>query len=120
MDTLKYLIRGGRAPKTAIIADLLNIRPFIGLVNDSGLVASLGKARGKRKAFNRLVEMVEEHADISKPLHIMAHYSGNIEDGEQLREMVTSRYNVTEIYMTELTPVMTTHTGPSVGLSFYS
>jgi len=119
-DTLKYLIKGGRAPKRAIIGELLQVRPFIGLVDGTGLVVSLGRARGKQKAFARLVDMVRDYADVSKPLHIMAHYSGRIEDGEKLRDMVTARYNCAEVYLTELTPVMSVHTGPSVGLCFYS
>lgn len=120
LDTLKYLIKGGRAPKTAVLGELVGVKPFIGIVSSSGLVGSLGKERGKRKAVQKLVELVKEHADTDKPLHVMVHYTNSIEDGEQLKEMVTSRYNCAEVYMTDLTPVMTTHIGPAVGLSFYS
>jgi len=119
-DTLKYLIRGGRAPKTAIIGEVLQVKPLIGLINDTGLVVSLGKERGKQKALRKLVDLVKDYADISKPLHFIAHHSAHIEDAEELRELVTARYNCAEVYLTELTPVMTAHTGPSVGLSFYS
>lgn len=120
LNTLKYLIKGGRAPKTAIIGEFLQVKPFIGIVNDTGVVASLGKERGKRKAMLKLVEMVSDHADTSKPLHVMVNYTDNLEDGFELKEVVTSRYNCAEVYMTDLTPVMTAHTGPAVGLSFYS
>jgi DegV family protein with EDD domain len=120
LDTLKYLIQGGRAPKVAYIGEFLNVKPIIGLVRETGLVDSLGKERGKERAMRRLVEMVKEHADVTRPLHIMIHYTDNIKDGELLKEMVTSTYNCAEIYMTDFTPVMTTHTGPSVALSFYS
>lgn len=85
-----------------------------------GLHDSLGKERGKRKAMLKLVDLVNDHADTDKPLHVMVHYTDNIEEGKQLKETVTSRYNCTEVYMTDLTPVMTTHTGPAVALSFYS
>jgi DegV family protein with EDD domain len=119
-DSLKYLIRGGRAPKSAIVGDLMGVKPLIGIVSDTGMVDSLGRERGKKKAMQKLVELVKEHADTNKPLHVMAHYTDNIEDGEQLKEMVTARYNCAEVYTTDLTPVMTTHTGPAIGLSFYS
>ncbi len=120
LDTLKYLIKGGRAPKTAVIGEVLGVKPLIGVVKDTGLVDSLGKERGKQKAMLRLVDMVREHTDTNKPLHVNVHYTDNMEDGNELKEMVTSQYNCTEIYVTELTPVMATHTGPMVGLSFYS
>ena len=120
LDTLKYLIKGGRAPKTAYIGELLQIKPIIGFVNDTGVVQSLGKERGKKKAMLKLVDMIKEYIDTSKPLHVMVHFTDNIEVGEELKDMVISRYNCAEFYMTDLTPVMTTHTGPAVGLSFYS
>jgi len=119
-DTLKYLIKGGRAPKTAIIGDFLQVKPIIGLVNGTGLIDSLGKERGKKKAMQKLVEMVSKYMDTNQPLHIIVHYTDNIDDGHELKGMVTSSYNCAEIYMTDLTPVMTVHTGPSLGLSFYS
>ena len=119
-DTLKYLIKGGRAPKTAYIGELLQVKPIIGIVSPPGLVDSLGKERGKGKAMLKLVDMVKDYADTDKPLHVMVHYTDRIEEGEQLREIVTTKYNCAEVYMTDLTPVMTTHTGPAIGLSFYS
>ena len=120
LDTLKYLIKGGRAPKKAIVGEFLGVKPLIGLVNDTGLVQPLGKERGKRKAMLKLVDMVKDYANTDKPLHVIIHYTDNIEYGAELREMITSRYSCAEVYMTDLTPVMTTHTGPSLGLSFYS
>ena len=120
LDTLKYLIIGGRAPKIAFIGELLRLKPIIGLMGDSGLVDSLGNARGKARAMQKLVELVKEHADITGPLHVMVHYTDNIEDGKRLRDIVTSTYNCAEIHMTDFTPVMTTHTGPSLAISFYS
>ncbi len=119
-DTLKYLIKGGRAPKTAIIGEFLNIKPIIGIVNETGLVSSLGKEKGKKKVMLKLVDLIKKYADTDKPLHVFTHHTDHIEDAEELKEMVASHYNCAEVYMTDLTPVMTVHTGPSVGLSFYS
>jgi len=120
LDTLKYLIKGGRAPKKAFIGELLQIKPLIGFVSNSGVVDSLGKERGKKKAMLKMVDMVKDYADTSKPLHVITHYTDCIEDGKELREMVTSRYNCAEIYTSDLTPVMTAHTGPAAAISFYS
>ena len=120
LDTLKYLIRGGRAPKTAVIGELMGVKPILGIVSDKGLVDSLGRERGKEKAMLKLVELVKEYTDTSKPLHVIVHFTDDIEAGEQLKKLVTSRYNCAEVYMSDFTPVMTTHTGPCVSLSFYS
>ncbi len=119
-DTLKYLIRIGRAPKTAVIGDLLQVKPIIGMVKRTGLVESLGKTRGKRKAMAKMVEMIADYIDTTKPVHIIVHYSERIEDVEELKEMVTSRYNCSEVYVSEFTPVMAAAMGPVVALAFYS
>ena len=119
-DTLKYLIKIGRAPKTAIIGNILQVKPILGMVNRTGLVESLGRVRGKRKAMTKMVDMIKEYIDITKPVHIIAHYSERIEDAEELKEIVTSRYNCSEVYVSEFTPVMAAALGPVVGLAFYS
>jgi DegV family protein with EDD domain len=120
LETLKYLIKGGRAPKTAVIGEFMNIKPLIGIVDETGLVVSLGKEKGKRKALQKLVDLVKDYADPNKPLHVSVNYTNNIEDAEELKGMVTSQYNCVEVLMCDLTPVMTTHTGPAVGLCYYS
>jgi len=120
LDTLKYLIKGGRAPKTALVGELLQVKPIIGLVSNTGLADALSRARTKRKALLKIVDMVKDYIDTDKPVHLMVQYSESIEDGEELKNMVTSRYNCTEVYMTELTPVMSCHTGPMVGIAVYS
>ena len=120
LDTLKYLIKGGRAPKVALLVDLIQVKPIIGLVSNTGLVSPLSRVRTKRKALLKMVDMVKDYIDTSKPVHLMVQYSESVEDGEGLREMVTSRLDCTEVYMTELTPVMSCHTGPMMGLAFYS
>ena len=118
--SLKYLIKGGRAPKTAYIGELMQVKPILGMVSGSGAVDSLGKVRGKRNAVAKLVDMVAEYTDTSKPIHAMVHYTDSLEDGEELKKMVTSRYNCAEMYLTPYTPVMACHTGPSLLIAFYS
>jgi len=120
LETLKYLIKGGRAPKAAVIGEFLKVKPVISIDSNTGLVVAVAKERGKRKTMLKLVNLVNDFADTSKPLHVMVHFTDNIADGTALREMITSRYSCAEIYMTDLTPVMTAHTGPAVGLSFFS
>lgn len=120
METLKYLIRSGRAPKTAVIGDMLQVKPIIGMVNNTGIVENLGRAMGKQKVMAKMVEMVKEYTDTTKPLHINAHYTNDIKDGEKVRDMVTSQFKCEEVFLTPYTPVMCGHTGPVVALSFYS
>jgi DegV family protein with EDD domain len=120
MNTLKYLIKIGRAPKTAIIGEMLQVKPIIGIVSGTGLVENLGGARTKQKAMLKLVDMLKEYVDVSKPLHFMVHYTDGTADAEALKKMVSSRFNCEELYLSPYTPVMASATGPVVALSFYS
>ena len=120
METLKYLIKSGRAPKSAYIGELLQVKPLIGLVSNTGLVENLGRVNGKQKAMVKLVDLVNKYIDISKPVHLNVHYTNRIEDGEKLKDLVTSQLSCVEVYLTPYTPVMAGHTGPVVALSFYS
>ena len=120
MDTLKYLIKSGRAPKTAYMGEFMQVKPIIGMVNNTGLVENLARAMGKQKAMAKMPEMMKPYIETGKPLHINAHYTDTIEDGEKIRDIVTSQYKCDEVFLTPYTPVMSGHTGPVTALSFYS
>ena len=120
IDTLKYLIRTGRAFRGASLGDSINIKPIIGFIDDSGYIEVVARVRGKEKAIPKLVDMIKDYADIKKPLHIIFHYSNCKEDAERLQKLVTARYSCSEIYLTEFSPVMVSTTGPMCGMAFYS
>jgi DegV family protein with EDD domain len=121
LQTLKQLIKIGRAPKIrGYLGELLGVKPITGLVNNTGLVEPVGKARGMKKMTVMLVDLVGKYADASKPMHVIVHYSDSIDDGENLKKMVEERYNCAEIYMSAYTPVMGAATGPILAISFYS
>ncbi len=120
MDTLKYLIKSGRAPKSAIIGNMFQVKPIIGMVSGTGLVENLGRAQGKRKAMEKLMEMVKEYVDTNQPVHAMFHYTDGIAAGEELKEIITRQIPCSEFYLTPYTPVMASQTGPVVSVAFYS
>jgi len=119
MDTLKYLIKTGRAPKMAVIGDWLGVKPIIGMVSNTGLVENLGRARGKQKALAKIAELAKAHIEPGKPVHAMFHYTDGVAAGETLREIITSQIDCKEVYFTPYTPVMASATGPVVAFSFY-
>ena len=74
LDTLEYLKRGGRIPKSVgAIGELLAIKPVVGVVD--GEVAMLGKARGSKNGRNQLHQQVEKHGiDFGMP--VLLGYTG--------------------------------------------
>lgn len=75
VDTLEYLMRGGRLSRTAAIAGtMLNIKPVIGL--EDGEIKVFGKARGSRQSSNMLTEFIGKKGGIDFDMPLMLAYSG--------------------------------------------
>ncbi|MDO4428845.1 MAG: DegV family protein [Atopobiaceae bacterium] len=74
LDTLEYLKRGGRIPKSVgTIGELLSIKPVVGV--EDGEVVMLGKARGSKNGRNQLHQQVEKYGvDLTMP--ILLGYTG--------------------------------------------
>ena len=89
------------------------------MLNNTGLVENLGRARGREKALVKMLEIMEEHINTGQPVRVNVQYTNSKENGEQLKEMVTAKFNCTDVYFTPYTPVMSGHTGPVVAVSFY-
>ncbi len=120
LETMKLLIKIGRAPKTAYMGELFQVKPIIGMFNNTGLVENLGRARGMEKTMLKMVELMEQYVDRNKPAHINVHFSNSISDGEKLKKLVTSRFNCAELYFTPYSTVMCGAVGPALAISFYS
>lgn len=120
METTKYLIKIGRAPKSMPIEVFLQVKPMIAMFHNSGLVEDLGVAKSKEESFQKMVDMIGENADTTRPLHVMVHYTNSIDDGQQLISMVKAKYNPVEIYLTSYSAVMCGTTGPCNAIAFFS
>ncbi|MGQ9625999.1 MAG: DegV family protein [Anaerolineae bacterium] len=118
VDTLEYLHRGGRiGGAAALFGTLLKIKPILHLKD--GRVEPLDRARTKRKALQRLLELAEEEIG-GCPAHIILAHGDAFEDMVALEEEVRARLNFLDIQRTEIGPVIGTHAGPGVvGLAFY-
>lgn len=114
LDTLEYLMKGGRISKTAAFAGgLLSIKPVIAVVD--GEISVLGKARGSKQANNLIAQEIEKNGgvDFEEPYYFG--YTGNsdallqkyIEDNKALWEGKTERFPITTVGGT-----IGTHVGP--------
>ena len=72
------------------------------------------------KKITKIVDLIDKYIETDPSIHVMVHYSVRPEDGEELKDMISVRYNCAEVYLTPYSPVMVSATGPMVGVSFYS
>jgi len=121
MDTLSYLAKSGRIGKaSALMGNMLSIKPIIEVSPSTGLVEPVARVRTKPKAVDRLLEMVEQRVG-KNPLHVIVQHTIVPEEAERLKEIVSAQFNCAELHVCEFNPTATLITGPrNLGLSFYS
>lgn len=123
VDTLEYLMRGGRLSKTAGIAGtLLNIKPV--LCVEDGEIKVLGKARGSRQSNNMLTEFIEKKGGIDFSMPVMLAYSGT--DDALLKGYIENSRalwgeHLEELPITMIGSTISTHAGPgAIAVAFFA
>ena len=117
VDTLKYLVRGGRLSKTAgAIGGALGIKPLITVAD--GAVVSIGTARGQKNAYEKLTDIVKS-ADIDSTKPMVLTFTENRENMHMLEmHMLESGINYNWKY-SEVGSVIGTHVGPGAAAVAY-
>jgi DegV family protein with EDD domain len=116
-DTLRYLYMGGRIGRAKhLMGSLLNIKPLIGM--QDGIIVALGTARSRLKAYQRMVELIEQRVGTGARIQIAFTHVAALEQLGRLRSLVAARFECAETIVTELSPALAVHSGPgTVGLS---
>ena len=124
LDTLEYLKRGGRIPKSVgTIGELLSIKPVVGVEN--GEVVMLGKARGSKNGRSQLNQQVEKYG-IDFDMPVLLGYTGltdkmlrkYLDDNRALWE---GRVAEGDLPITSVGATIGTHVGPgAIALAFFS
>lgn len=118
-DTLKYLYMGGRIGRAKhLVGTLLNIKPLIGM--EDGLIVPLGQARSRKRAYRKIVDMVEAAVGRMGKIKIAYVHAAAREEAEKLEAMVEARLTCVESVIAELSPALGVHTGPgTAGVCFF-
>ncbi|MGJ0844820.1 DegV family protein [Clostridium tertium] len=111
VDTLEYLIKGGRIGKvTGGIGEILNLKPII-TMDDNGSYTNYTKVRGSKQAFKKLLDLSTDILNKGKGKVIIM--TGTMhEEAEKLKEILSSHENTTFIYKGTITPAVGIHSGP--------
>jgi DegV family protein with EDD domain len=119
LDTLRYLEKSGRVPRISSLANALRIKPIFSLDGGSAQVVALSQSIDK--GVQSLVSSLSKKIKVYNTLQIAVMHANNLPMATKLKQKLDAIFAGADIYITEFTPVMGTHTGPGlVGLSFYS
>jgi DegV family protein with EDD domain len=114
VDTLEYLAKGGRIGNAkAFMGTLLKVKPI--LVLQDGAIEPLEQVRSKQKAQARMLELVDEYVG-DKGVQAKVAICGALVPDEvsALSRELVGRLGCAQPLISEIGPVIGTHTGPGV------
>jgi DegV family protein with EDD domain len=119
LDTLRYLVKGGRVPWVlAWAASLLRIKPVLAF--EEGSARSIGRPRTWPAASEQMLQRLVTAASCGGSLHAAVMHVDAAGRARELACEVQARLRPAELLVSEFTSVMAAHTGPGfVGLAFY-
>jgi DegV family protein with EDD domain len=120
VETLEYLVRGGRIGKAQGLAgQLLSVKPILHF--DGGLVAPLKRVRGRAKALAEFERLFLEATQDSPGLHVgVGHAAAEGDATDLVRRIRAARPQASLDIVTTLGPVIGTHGGPgTLGLFWF-
>ena len=119
VDDLEYLKRGGRiSPLVAFAGGLLGIKPILQM-DDEGHLIKVGTARGRKKAIEALASKYAELSYEEKNTPVFISHADCKEDAQQLVDMIEQNHGGKVELLTEIGPVIGSHTGPGAIALFF-
>ncbi|MEN8240699.1 MAG: DegV family protein, partial [Chloroflexota bacterium] len=119
VDTLEYLHKGGRiGGAKALFGTALSIKPLLHF--QAGVIEPLMQVRTKKKAIATMLDVAEERLGGKKMIEAAILDIDVRAEGDQVGEMVKTRFPGVRLIRSTVSPVVGTHAGPgTIGFAFY-
>ena len=119
VDDLFFLKRGGRVSQaSAIVGSILSIKPVMH-VDDEGHLILMDKVRGRKKSLEALVKHMEDTVIDPESQSIFISHGDCLEDAQYVEKLVREKWNVKEVMIHILDPVIGAHSGPGTVALFF-
>ncbi|WP_069998305.1 DegV family protein [Cellulosilyticum sp. I15G10I2] len=111
VDTLEYLIKGGRIGKVSgSIGQLLNLKPII-IMDDEGKYTTFTKVRGTKQMISKLIQLGIDRLEQAKCKIVIM--TGTMqEEAQVLKDAFLNHPNTISADIGTITPVVGIHSGP--------
>ncbi|MCL2707235.1 MAG: DegV family protein [Dehalococcoidia bacterium] len=112
VDTLKYLIKGGRVSKSmGIVGSALSIKPILCLEN--GAIRMAGKARGFGGATKKMIEFISNDMHFDPSFPFCCGYTKAKGHLDMFSQLVKEEFKLKNIKIYPVGGVIGTHVGPN-------
>lgn len=119
VNDLVYLKRGGRiSSAAAMFGMVLHIKPILTL-NHEGRVIPVLKVRGRKKAIDKIYELVVERINNPEEQTIFISHGNCLDEAIRLKERIESSIMVKNFIISDIGPVVGTYGGPGAIAVFF-
>ena len=119
VDDLFFLKRGGRVSGvTAALGTMLSIKPILHM-DDEGHLISVSKTRGRKASVDELFKKMKATADNPDGQTIFISHGDCYDDALRLKEMIEKEFEVEQIAINYVGPVIGSHSGPGTLALFF-
>lgn len=115
IQTLQYLIKGGRIGRVeGIIGSMLQIKPIISC-DDDGIYYTVAKVRGRKQSINKLMEIVQDKLKDKKNYYLTICHGYAKEEADMVKEKMKPYIDNAAIFMEgQISASLGVHTGPGL------
>ena len=119
IDDLMFLKRGGRiSGATAVVGSMLSIKPVMHVDNEGHLI-KVTTARGRKASIKALAdEAGKSGIDLQNQVIFISH-GDCVDDANYLADIMRSRFNVKDVLVHYVGPVIGAHSGPGTIALFF-
>jgi len=101
-----------------LVGSMLSLKPIISM--EDGEIISLGVARGLNQAYSKMVDVVESAVGSSGKIKVAYMHAGASSQVLKLKNLIETKFDCTESFISELSPALIVHTGPgTTGLCYF-
>jgi len=118
LETIRNVYRTGRVPKIAAQAgSILPVKPILSI--SSGVVKLTGLSRNMSQGIEHMIKTLKNRVN-DLPVHIAVMHAYAPDEAEKLQQRIASEVNCTELWTTEVSPVVGYAIGTgAIGFAYY-
>jgi DegV family protein with EDD domain len=119
VDDLNHLKRGGRiSGAAAFLGTMLNIKPVLHVDNEGRLIP-VSKVKGRKKSIRALFEKLQETIVSPEDQTIFISHGDAPQDAQYLADLIKEEYQIQDIVINHVGPVIGAHSGPGTLALFF-
>lgn len=119
VEDLDYLAKGGRVSKTsAFLGGLLSIKPILNV--EDGKLVPIEKSRGRKKALNRMLDLMQERGGTFTNKIVGISHSDDATFANEVKASIQERFSPQAVQITMIGSAIGSHVGPGTIAIFFT